>query len=89
LTIATRSRHPAEVLPRIFDPFFTTKDVGGGRGWLSIVTASSTPRGRIQVDSRPGPEQFRIALPVAALLRLIPAVTNWQACLGGDGGLSK
>jgi signal transduction histidine kinase len=51
---------------RIFDPFFTTKPVGQGTG-LGLDIARRLIRrhdGVIDVDSRPGRTEFRVALPI-------------------------
>ena len=57
---------PAEIRERIFDPFFTTKPVGQGTG-LGLDIARRIVRkhqGEIEVDSRPGHTEFRVALPL-------------------------
>ena len=58
---------PSEVVDRIFDPFFTTKPVGSGTGLgLDIVNRLIVRhKGQIEVESRPGHTEFRIALPIA------------------------
>jgi signal transduction histidine kinase len=58
-----------ENLERIFDPFFTTKDVGEGTGvGLDLVQkVVQSHHGKIDVNSRPGRTEFRIAFPKAAL----------------------
>ena len=60
---------PPEVARHIFDPFFTTKPVGRGTGMgldiaRRLVDSNS---GRIDVDSKPGHTEFRVALPVRAV----------------------
>jgi signal transduction histidine kinase len=59
---------PEAVRGRIFDPFFTTKAMGQGTGLgLDIVRRLVQHNdGTIEVDSRPGQTEFRVALPVAA-----------------------
>lgn len=54
-----------ENLERIFDPFFTTKDVGEGTGvGLDVVQKVVTlHHGKIDVTSKPGRTEFRIAFP--------------------------
>src|SRR5512140_492075 len=57
---------PAEIRERVFDPFFTTKPVGQGTG-LGLDIARRIVRkhqGDIEVDSRPGHTEFRVALPL-------------------------
>jgi signal transduction histidine kinase len=58
---------PPAILTRIFDPFFTTKPVGQGTGLgLDIVRRLVLHNnGTIEVDSRPGRTEFRVALPIA------------------------
>lgn len=58
---------PPQILSRIFDPFFTTKPVGQGTGLgLDIVRRLVLHNdGVIDVESRPGRTEFRVALPVA------------------------
>jgi signal transduction histidine kinase len=58
---------PEAIRERIFDPFFTTKPVGQGTGLgLDIVRRLVRHNdGRIEVDSRPGRTEFRVALPIA------------------------
>jgi signal transduction histidine kinase len=57
---------PAPIRERIFDPFFTTKPMGQGTGLgLDIVRRLVRHNdGTIEVDSRPGLTEFRVALPV-------------------------
>ncbi len=57
---------PASIRERIFDPFFTTKPMGQGTGLgLDIVRRLVRHNdGSIDVDSRPGRTEFRVALPV-------------------------
>jgi signal transduction histidine kinase len=59
---------PETVRGRIFDPFFTTKAVGQGTGLgLDIVRRLVRHNdGTIEVESRPGRTEFRVALPIAA-----------------------
>ncbi|MGQ0537720.1 MAG: sensor histidine kinase [Gemmatimonadaceae bacterium] len=56
---------PDSVRARIFDPFFTTKPPGQGTGLgLDIVQrVVRGHRGEIDVVSRPGHTEFRVALP--------------------------
>ena len=58
---------PTDVRDRIFDPFFTTKPVGQGTGLgLDIVRRLVRHNdGEIDVESRPGRTEFRVALPAA------------------------
>ena len=58
---------PARIRERIFDPFFTTKPVGQGTGLgLDIVRRLVLHNdGVIDVESRPGRTEFRVALPIA------------------------
>ena len=58
---------PEDVLPRIFDPFFTTKPMGQGTGLGLDISRRIvlSHEGTIDVDSKPGKTEFRIALPVA------------------------
>jgi signal transduction histidine kinase len=58
---------PPELQERIFEPLFTTKPVGQGTG-LGLDTARRLARrnnGDIELKSRPGRTEFRVALPVA------------------------
>jgi signal transduction histidine kinase len=57
---------PADIKDRIFDPFFTTKEVGEGTGMgLDIVRRLVfSQRGEIDVESRQGHTEFRVAIPV-------------------------
>lgn len=57
---------PAEIRNRIFDPFFTTKPIGEGTGLgLDIVRRLlRRQNGEIEVHSRPGRTEFRVALPL-------------------------
>jgi signal transduction histidine kinase len=59
---------PSDVLSRIFDPFFTTKPVGEGTGLGLDITRRILRRhdALIDVESRPGHTEFRVALPVVA-----------------------
>jgi signal transduction histidine kinase len=59
---------PADAKSRIFDPFFTTKPVGKGTGLgLDIVRRLVDGNdGLIDVESRPGLTEFRVALPISA-----------------------
>ena len=57
---------PADILTRIFDPFFTTKPMGQGTG-LGLDISRRIVRmhdGTIDVESKPGRTEFRVALPV-------------------------
>jgi len=60
---------PSEVARHIFDPFFTTKAVGQGTGMgLDIARRLvDSNNGRIDVDSKPGHTEFRVALPVSTV----------------------
>src|SRR5947199_2426842 len=56
-----------EVKPHIFEPFFTTKGVGEGTG-LGLDTVQrivKKPRGKIQVNSKPGDTRSQVWLPLA------------------------
>jgi signal transduction histidine kinase len=66
---------PAPIRERIFDPFFTTKPVGQGTGLgLDIVWRLVRHNdGTIEVDSRPGRTEFRVALPIAETQNAGPA----------------
>ncbi len=57
---------PDAIRARIFDPFFTTKPPGQGTGMgLDIVQrVVRGHRGEIDVESRPGRTEFRVALPI-------------------------
>jgi signal transduction histidine kinase len=57
---------PVEVRTRIFDPFFTTKPVGMGTGLGLDIVRRLLDRndGSIDVESKPGRTEFRVALPV-------------------------
>jgi signal transduction histidine kinase len=57
---------PTPIRERIFDPFFTTKPMGQGTGLgLDIVRRLVRHNdGSIDVDSRPGRTEFRVAVPV-------------------------
>jgi two-component sensor histidine kinase len=58
---------PPDIKDRIFDPFFTTKAVGEGTGMgLDIVRRLVFKQsGEIDVDSRSGRTEFRVAIPIA------------------------
>ena len=58
---------PPHNLARIFDPFFTTKPMGQGTGLgLDIVRRLVRHNdGTIEVESKCGHTEFRVALPVA------------------------
>jgi signal transduction histidine kinase len=66
---------PPEVLSRIFDPFFTTKPMGQGTGLgLDIVRRLVLHNNAtIEVDSKPGCTEFRVALPIADPQVTVPA----------------
>jgi signal transduction histidine kinase len=57
----------AQNFARIFDPFFTTKPMGQGTGLgLDIVRRLvGHNEGIIDVESKPGRTEFRVALPIA------------------------
>jgi signal transduction histidine kinase len=58
---------PARDLARVFDPFFTTKPMGHGTG-LGIDIVRRLVRhndGTIEVESKRGRTEFRVALPIA------------------------
>ena len=56
---------PAELKTKIFDPFFTTKPVGKGTGLGLDIVRRLVDRNDalIDVESRPGRTEFRVALP--------------------------
>jgi signal transduction histidine kinase len=58
---------------RIFDPFFTTKPVGQGvgLGLDTVQTIVRSHRGSVEVDSRPGRTEFRVALPAMGAASII------------------
>jgi len=58
---------PEPIRGQIFDPFFTTKPAGQGTGLgLDIVRRLVLHNdGAIEVESRPGRTEFRVALPLA------------------------
>lgn len=58
---------PEALCSRIFDPFFTTKPPGQGTGLgLDIVQrVVRGHRGEIDVETKPGRTEFRVALPLA------------------------
>lgn len=60
---------PAEQLNRVFEPFYTTKKVGEGTGLglsVSYFIITTTHRGKMSVDTRPGQgTRFSIRLPLA------------------------
>ena len=58
---------PAEIRDRLFEPFFTTKPVGKGTGLgLDIVRRLLTHNDAgIELESKPGRTEFRVALPLA------------------------
>jgi len=58
---------PENIRNRIFDPFFTTKPVGEGTGMgLDMVRRLVFHQsGEIDVESRPGRTEFRVAIPIA------------------------
>jgi len=66
---------PPQILSRIFDPFFTTKPMGQGTGLgLDIVRRLVRHNdGNIEVDSKPGRTEFRVALPIADSSISVPA----------------
>ena len=66
---------PPQILSRIFDPFFTTKPMGQGTGLgLDIVRRLVLHNdGNIEVDSKPGRTEFRVALPIADPQPTVPA----------------
>jgi signal transduction histidine kinase len=53
---------------RLFEPFFTTKPVGQGTGLGLDIALGIVHRngGSIEIDSKPGRTEFRVALPLAA-----------------------
>jgi signal transduction histidine kinase len=57
---------PPDIQARIFDPFFTTKPIGQGTGLGLDITRRIVRLhgGRIELESRPGHTEFRVALPV-------------------------
>ena len=57
---------PGPIRERIFDPFFTTKPTGQGTGLgLDIVRRLLRHNdATIEVDSRPGRTEFRVAMPI-------------------------
>ena len=57
---------PPEILSRIYDPFFTTKPMGEGTGLGLDISRRIVRRhdGTIDVESRQGRTEFRVALPV-------------------------
>ncbi len=59
---------PAELKTKIFDPFFTTKPVGKGTGLGLDIVRRLVDRNDalIDVESRPGRTEFRVALPALA-----------------------
>jgi signal transduction histidine kinase len=59
---------PDDIKDRIFDPFFTTKPVGEGTGMgLDMVRRLVFHQsGEVDVESRPGHTEFRVAIPIAA-----------------------
>lgn len=66
---------PDDIISRIFDPFFTTKPVGEGTGMgLDLVRRLVFHQsGEVDVQSRPGRTEFRVAIPVAAPVAARPA----------------
>jgi signal transduction histidine kinase len=58
----------AEIRDRIFDPFFTTKPVDKGTGLGLDITRRLIQRhdGQIELESKPGRTEFRVALPISA-----------------------
>jgi signal transduction histidine kinase len=59
---------PPELQSRIFEPFFTTKPVGEGTGLgLALVRNLVTQHGgEVEIESRPGHTEFRVAIPLPA-----------------------
>jgi len=59
---------PDDIKDRIFDPFFTTKPVGQGTGiGLDMVRRLVFHQsGEVDLESRPGRTEFRVAIPIAA-----------------------
>jgi signal transduction histidine kinase len=57
---------PEEMRRRIFDPFFTTKKIGTGLGLDIVKRIVRKHQGTVEVESKPGRTQFRVALPMAA-----------------------
>jgi len=58
---------PKEDQARVFEPFFTTKPVGQGVG-LGLDVVQRVVRshgGSVELSSRPGHTEFRVALPIA------------------------
>ncbi len=57
---------PVDVMSRIFEPFFTTKEVGKGTGLgLEMARRLAESNGAsLDVESRPGRTDFRVALPI-------------------------
>jgi signal transduction histidine kinase len=59
---------PQELLPKLFDPFFSfDKDKGTGLGLTICRKIVEEHSGSIEVYSRPGKNEFRIALPAGSV----------------------
>ena len=58
---------PADLQQRIFEPFFTTKPIGQGTGMGLDIALRIVRRfgGLIELESKPGHTEFRVALPVS------------------------
>jgi signal transduction histidine kinase len=69
---------PDDIKNRIFDPFFTTKAVGEGTGMgLDIVRRLVfNQKGEIEVESKPGRTEFKVAIPLASAAQGAPAMAS-------------
>ena len=67
LLVAVRDNGPGipeDLRANLFDPFVSSKPTGSGLGLALVAKIVADHGGLIEVDSRPGPTEFRLHLPV-------------------------